>query len=138
MTRMLLLMAAAGLSAAFSMGEGDGTDAAPVEVAQPTAPELRVPKIEVYRLGRAGRDKDCSIARGEQIDGRTAMLAVEERCGDLHAALIEAKRWRDLDDGTVVLATSEGEPIARFSPGDGIAYESFEPAAPILYLRQAR
>lgn len=135
MTKLILSLAAVAAVAAFGVRAGPPPAAIPAQAAP--APEQRQPAIEVFRLERAGTEVSCAIAKGEPLSPDTVAVAVEARCGAVHETLVRAKRWRDLADGTVMLTTAEGDVVARFAPSDGPAYESFDPAAPILSLTVA-
>lgn len=122
MKSILMLGAAIAVAAAMaSTGRlaGDSVDATQ------QAPD------EAYVLQFAGLDASCTIRRLPTLDGGDARLMVGEGCSD---AMGGAVLWHDNGDGSVSFVSANGQPILDFAQGDGAAYETFRPGAPLASL----
>lgn len=128
-----LAFVAAGIVAAMFLRDGPTPGVAAVVQPEPSSVTADAPSIEAFRVLRADTGASCAIAISSD-DGAAARLAVEGRCGGVLAALPDARSWAEAADGSVTLATADGEVVARFAPSEGHAFESFEPKSPILSL----
>jgi hypothetical protein len=86
---------------------------------------------QTYRLSTRGRPFDCTLAVGGSAP-RTVTLSAD--CALSAAPLAKSARWVDEPRGTILLADADGAALARFAPGDGVAYESMERGAPLYTL----
>ena len=58
---------------------------------------------------------------------------VERAAADL-PGIERARFWRDRKDGTVGFSENGADPLVSFEAGDGVDYESYAPALPLLTL----
>jgi hypothetical protein len=89
-----------------------------------------------FRL-RASSGASCAVMRGDAVSQGRAMLRIEPACATLLPGMADAKFWRENADGSITFTEESGDPIVSFSVADGAAYESFEPATPLLSLDAA-
>ncbi|WP_163267482.1 hypothetical protein [Chelativorans alearense] len=86
-----------------------------------------------YRLSVAGREGSCGIAKGKAAGGR-AEIELAADCILITPHLSQARYWQEGADGDVAFEAADGRIIAEFYAADGVAYESFRPAAPLMAL----
>lgn len=84
-----------------------------------------------FRLSVLGQDETCAVELGD-----TAALTLDPKCSRLFQPLSEARFWQEQPNGDILLVTVDGRTIAQFFQGDGVAYESVEPAAPLMTLSE--
>ncbi len=64
------------------------------------------------------------------------MIAGED-CAGVWPGLERVRNWTDSGDGTIQLTDDSGEQILSLGLGDGVAYESLEPADASIALTAA-
>jgi hypothetical protein len=74
------------------------------------------------------------VERGAAGADGDAVLGLGPTCAGLYPGLSRAVAWHDGADGTVSLLDAGGKALVVFAVSDGFAYESIEPAAPLLQL----
>jgi hypothetical protein len=70
----------------------------------------------------------CIIRRGGMTTQRSSGVIAGEDCASVWPGLPHVRNWTDNGDGTVDLTDSSGEQVLTLGLGDGVAYESLEPA----------
>lgn len=70
----------------------------------------------------------CLISRGAMTTQRSSSVIAGEDCVTVWPGLAHVRNWTDNSDGTVDLTDSSGEQVLTLGLGDGVAYESLEPA----------
>lgn len=91
------------------------------------------PSAGNYRLLANGKPA-CRIARGAELRGGLSRLTIGSDCGSLLPGIARARFWREQEDGTVVFSENGVDPIVAFAVADGLDYESYAPALPLLSL----
>lgn len=81
-----------------------------------------------YTISNVVANTACLAERGTRISGRSERFSAGADCDAVWPGLSTARTWIDNGDGTVVVADARGEPILTVVDGDGIAYETVEPA----------
>lgn len=79
----------------------------------------------------------CLISRGAMITQRSSSVIAGEDCVSVWPGLAQVRNWTDNGDGTIELTDSRGEQILSLGLGDGVAYESLEPADASIALTAA-
>lgn len=79
----------------------------------------------------------CLISRGAMTTQRSSSVIAGEDCTAVWPGLAQARNWTDNGDGTIQLTDSSGEQILSLGLGDGVAYESLEPADASIALTAA-
>jgi hypothetical protein len=79
----------------------------------------------------------CLISRGAMTTQRSSSVIAGEDCTTVWPGLAQARNWTDNGDGTIQLTDSRGEQILALGLGDGVAYESLEPADASIALTSA-
>ncbi len=88
-----------------------------------------------FRLvSAAGEAGECRISAARVRDGARRPLRLSTGCAAGNPELSAARYWLDRPDGTVALSGDNGRTLAVFAPGDGAAYESYEPSYPVMTL----
>ncbi len=77
-----------------------------------------------------GADGRCRIEKGAGPSG----LKLGPGCLNVYPALARAKSWQERSDGSLALTASDGAPVVVFAVSDGLAFESIEPANPLITL----
>lgn len=90
-----------------------------------------------YTLAANGSASACSVTRGEDRGGGVSDLKVSPACASVLPGLETAIIWKERDDGSVAFSV-DGRDIATFSLADGVDYESFKPAMPVMTLAAVR
>lgn len=89
---------------------------------------------EMFRLTANGDEASCAVSRhGPVSDGRSE-LVLEPDCMDILPAMARAKFWQEEADGSVIFTENGIDPIVTFAVGDGVAFESIQPQAPLISL----
>lgn len=70
----------------------------------------------------------CLISRGAMTTQRSSGVIAGDDCAAVWPGLAAARNWTDNGDGTVDLTDASGGEILTLGLGDGVAYESLEPA----------
>jgi hypothetical protein len=70
----------------------------------------------------------CLIARGDTTTRRSSGVVAGEDCAAVWPGLANVRNWTDNGDGTIDLTSDSGEQVLTLGLGDGVAYESLEPA----------
>ena len=89
---------------------------------------------ETFELRSSEAATTCAVTRGDSVDGERATLKVEPACAALLPGVEKAKYWLDKADGSVAFTENGVDPIITFAVADGVAYESLEPALPVISL----
>ncbi|MGN6142946.1 MAG: hypothetical protein ACTHOP_05080 [Mesorhizobium sp.] len=87
-----------------------------------------------YRLIVNGGDVACTVTRGADLAGGLSELIVGAGCPAVLPGIERARFWRDRKDGTVGFSENGADPLVSFEAGDGVDYESYAPALPLLTL----
>lgn len=87
-----------------------------------------------FRLVANGGDAACMVTRGTDLAGGLAELAVGADCRAVLPGIERARFWRERKDGTIGFSENGTDPFVSFAAGDGVDYESYAPAAPLLSL----
>jgi hypothetical protein len=79
----------------------------------------------------------CLISRGTMTTHRSSSVIAGEDCMAVWPGLERVRNWTDNGDGTFQLTDGSGEQILSLGLGDGVAYESLEPADASIALTAA-
>jgi len=90
-----------------------------------------------YRVVSRTVAANCVADKGRSVETGTFQLDMSGNCAAISPALGEARFWRDKADGSVEFLGAGGETLAAFAAGDGVDYESFFPADPMMALQSA-
>ncbi|MDB5524381.1 MAG: hypothetical protein JWM58_2144 [Rhizobium sp.] len=85
-----------------------------------------------YTVSNMENGTACLITRGKRISARSREIMPGSDCQDVWPGLTAAHTWTQNDDGTVALTDSGGEAILTLGLGDGVDFESLEPANAVL------
>jgi hypothetical protein len=89
---------------------------------------------ERYAVFRPGVREGCSLVREAASLPGAAVVEADPDCRAVFNPLADVAVWQEGERGTVVLKDKAGRRIAELAPADGLAYQSVEPASPILSL----
>ena len=106
----------------------------PVEVDR--MPTASVTAGHRYQLNVAGVETTCSVVLRDEKESGSSRLDLEPRCSGLAAELSDAHFWQKQQNGDLLFIADDGRTIAQFFQGDGVAYESLKPMAPIMMLNE--
>jgi hypothetical protein len=70
----------------------------------------------------------CLISRGDTTTRRSSGVIAGDDCAAVWPGLANVRNWTDNGDGTIDLTSDSGEQVLTLGLGDGVAYESLEPA----------
>jgi hypothetical protein len=70
----------------------------------------------------------CLLSRGATTTHRSSGVITGDDCSAVWPGLAAVRNWTDNGDGTIDLTDSSGEQVLTLGLGDGVAYESLEPA----------
>ncbi|MBA3448890.1 MAG: hypothetical protein H0T56_15040 [Pseudaminobacter sp.] len=98
------------------------------------AQRISATDTETVRLQSYGGAVSCEAVRGEAIAPGQSALHVDDDCASLIPGMERAKFWQEREDGSVVFTENGVDPIATFAFADGAAYESIQPALPVIAL----
>lgn len=90
--------------------------------------------ISEYTVSNMENSTACLITRGKPVTTRSREVTAGTDCAAVWPGLTEARNWTQNEDGTVVLTDSRGEQLLTLAQGDGVAFESLEPANAVLAL----
>lgn len=96
------------------------------------APKVEHQAGEVFKLSSPEASTSCMVVKGKVLSPGYAELKVNPGCDEIYNGLSNARFWRDRPDGSVAFVDLENVPVAEFSIGDGVDYESFQPSSAML------
>ena len=128
-----VLLASAAGTVALTLGSEDSIDQA--EVSFETTGTIAAWPAS-YTLVANG-SASCSVTRGEDRGGGVSDLKVSPSCASVLPGLEKASVWKERDDGSIAFG-ADGRDIVSFSLADGVDYESFKPAMPVMTLAAIR
>lgn len=80
----------------------------------------------------------CTVTRGRALTAKSRALDVGVDCEAVWSGLSAARNWTENDDGSVALTDKSGHQLLYLTPGDGIAFEAYEPATAQISLTVLR
>lgn len=89
---------------------------------------------ERYSVYRPGETQACLLTRQAGELPGTAQVKADAACRAVFDPLGDVALWQENNRGGVLLKDKSGRQIAELAPADGLAYQSVEPAVPILSL----
>jgi hypothetical protein len=92
------------------------------------------PDVNEYTVSNMENSTACLITRGKAVTVRSREVTAGSDCAAVWPDLTQARNWTQNEDGTVVLSDSRGEQLLTLVQGDGVAFESLEPANAVLAL----
>jgi hypothetical protein len=126
MTKLIAMLAVGLLAGAGLIGEKS-------DASQPSEATGIAQESGIYHLKRGGGSVSCIVARGADLSEGLSELRVEPSCEDVMPGMATVKYWRETDD-TVIFSRDGDDALVTFAMADGVAYESFAPASPLLSL----
>jgi hypothetical protein len=126
------------IAAAFTVGFIAVKAERPPSISASFAASLPLPgraegTAERYRLQAPG-DLSCFVAKGALArDGGHTLLA-EPKCERLLPGLAQARHWLERQDGSITFSRDGQDELVTFAAGDGVAYESYQPASALIAL----
>ena len=88
-----------------------------------------------YTATNINGNTSCRVERGLPVSHRSRQFIASPECDAVWPGLASAKTWTDNEDGTVILASANGEAVLTIVDGDGPGYETLEPAGAPVMLR---
>lgn len=85
-----------------------------------------------YTISNVAASTTCLAERGGRLSHRSERFEAEADCDAVWPGLSQARTWIDNGDGTIVVTDAQGEAIITVVDGDGLAYETVEPAEAML------
>jgi len=85
-----------------------------------------------YTVSNMENGTACLVTRGRRVSGHSRIIKPGRDCEAVWPRLTEARNWTQNDDNTVVLTDAGGAAILTLGLGDGVDFESLEPANAIL------
>lgn len=85
-----------------------------------------------YTVSNMENGTACLITRGSRLSPHSRAIAPGEDCESVWPGLAQARNWTQNDDGTVALTDAGGTAILTLGLGDGVDFESLEPANAVL------
>ena len=104
------------------------------DTAVPQVPTDQVASSETYKLRSTQAAATCAVTRGDALADGRSRLTVDPSCAALLPGVEKAKYWVDKGDGSVAFTENGVDPIVTFGIADGVAYESLQPAQPVISL----
>ena len=87
-----------------------------------------------YTVSNMENGTACIVTRGTRISSHSRTIQPGRDCDAVWPRLSDAKNWTQNEDSTVVLTDASGTEILTLGLGDGVDFESLEPAnACLLY-----
>jgi hypothetical protein len=121
-------LAAAGLaSAGYYAIAVDHDGPAPIQTTE-------VSPVDRFVLRSSATNRSCELAVEQDGASGTAQVKVEPDCAGLVPGIENVRYWQDKGNGSVSLAADGLDPVITFAIADGVAYESLEPAFPVISL----
>ena len=87
-----------------------------------------------FRLMAEG--DSCTIFKGPPLGSGLNDLVIPAECDSLMPDLSAMRFWKEDGDGSVAFSPDGTEGLVLFSVADGVAYESYKPARPLLILTE--
>lgn len=87
-----------------------------------------------FKVFTPGEKQACLLVRRAGKLPGGAQINADPQCRAVFDPLAGAATWQEGAHGNVILRDRTGRRIAELAPGDGLAYQSVEPAYPILSL----
>lgn len=125
MRLLLLALIGAGVFGAISAGAKPDAGLDPVPVASIPAP------VRHFLVQANGDGARCRI---EKPTNAGQQVTIAPACDAVLPGLSAVRYWNESADGTVTLSADGRTPVAVFTPGDGVAYESIAPRTPLIAL----
>jgi hypothetical protein len=122
---LVLTVAAAGLGL-WLMGPAEDHSIDPIISAALASGD------QEYTVSNMENGTACLLTRGRQVSSRSSAIRPGSDCTDVWPGLAEARNWTRNDDGTVILSDNSGSQILTLSLGDGVDFETLEPANALL------
>jgi hypothetical protein len=94
-------------------------------------------KATDFTISNISNRAACLVVRGRATTAHSHILSPGKDCESVWPGLTSAKNWTQNDDGTVVLTDASGAAILTLGLGDGVDYESLEPANAIITVTSA-
>jgi hypothetical protein len=85
-----------------------------------------------YTVSNMENGTACLVTRGRTVTSHSREIKPGTDCDSVWPGLTHARNWTQTDDGTVLLTNGGGEPILTLGLGDGVDFESLEPANAVL------
>ena len=85
-----------------------------------------------YTVSNMENGTACLLTRGKKLSQRSRAMTPGKDCETVWPGLAEARNWTQNDDGTVALTNTGGEAILTLGMGDGVDFETLEPANAVL------
>jgi hypothetical protein len=76
----------------------------------------------------------CQIDKGAAVANGMSPVTLYGACEAVLPSAQRIRYWRDRDDGSVELVGAGTETVVVFGIGDGVDFESYRPASPLLSL----
>jgi hypothetical protein len=125
--RTLCVLALALGAGYLMLGRGHAPDVDPLVSASIPAADSKDFTVSNMENGAA-----CILTRGKAITNRSRELRASVECEAVWPGLAHARNWTDNGDGTVAVTDDGGEAILTLGLGDGVEFESLEPANAVL------
>lgn len=91
-----------------------------------------------YTVSNMENGAACLIGSGRAVSARSHQLNPGQDCDAVWPGLAQARNWTQNGDGTVVLTDRSGAQVLTLGLGDGVDFESLEPANAVLALNQVK
>ena len=85
-----------------------------------------------YTVSNMENGAACLVTRGRIITPRSREIAPGPDCEAVWPGLTTAHTWTQNDDGTVAVTDGAGGAILTLGMGDGVDFETLEPANAVL------
>lgn len=85
-----------------------------------------------YTVSNMENGTACIVTRGMRVSGHSRAIKPGSDCETVWPGLAGARNWTQNEDGTVTLTDTSGEAILTLGLGDGVDFESLEPANAVL------
>jgi hypothetical protein len=85
-----------------------------------------------YTVSNMENGSACLVTRGSRLSPHSRAIKPGKDCEAVWPGLAEARNWTQNDDGTVALTDGSGQAILTLGLGDGVDFESLDPANAVL------
>lgn len=85
-----------------------------------------------YTVSNIQTGAACLITRGNRLSSHSRHVKPGNDCETVWPRLSETRNWTQNDDNTVLLTDASGAEILTLGLGDGVDFESLEPANAVL------
>lgn len=92
------------------------------------------PSHQEYTVSNLENGTACLIGGGDTLSTRSRQIIPARDCEAVWPGLSEARNWTQNEDGSVVLTKASGSAVLTLGLGDGVDFESIEPANAVLAL----